>query len=126
MFAAAARLFLLHFFRRRLDGLFGCGGRLDAQQPLHVLNGIFFKQRVHGALNLHCKTFGLQDIPYRAEEQRDADKNIDHLSPETAHFAKSQGYSRLTEALSNSLVIEVDLLRQIRLPAGRFESDNFA
>ncbi len=122
---ANACLFLLYIFCWRFNWLLGLGSLLYTEHTLNVLDRALIQQGVNTALNLYCKTFWLQGIPDRAKEKGYAHKYIENLRPEAAHFAKSQSHFRLAGTFK-SAVTNVDLLGQIRLPGGRFESDNFA
>lgn len=122
---ANTRLFLLHLFSWRFDRLFGLGSLLDTEHILNVLDRVLFQYGMNAALNLSCKTLWLQDISDAAKEKGDANKYIKDLRPKTSHFAKSQCHFWLAGTLKPA-VTYVNLLGQIRLPGGRFESDHFA
>lgn len=93
---------------RRLFLYFG----LNAKHSLHVLHWIFIQDHVHRALNMPCKTCRFQNVPYGAEKQGNTEKNIEDLSAQPTHLAKSERCFFLG-SLVESAVTDVYFLRQV-------------
>lgn len=110
-----ARLFLFDLLGllggRLLRGLF-LYFRLNAKHSLHVLHRIFIQDQVHSTLNMPSKTRWLENVSYGAEKQGNTEKNIEDLSAQPAHLAKSE-WCLFLGGLVESAVTDVNFLRQV-------------